>query len=145
MKNSLSSVHVLHKTLNLVISRCCFAGDDTSSETQGQAVGGGRNSAKKVFKNGRRSPWVPSLTGPFPNGFVNPGSRLGRKKPLYYSAQLASSNSRITFACSYTAIVVPPYLSGSFTKVMSARETFSLTFLTGDERTNDDLGNRCSC
>ena len=28
MKNSLSCVHVLHKTLNLVISRCCFAGDD---------------------------------------------------------------------------------------------------------------------
>ena len=111
-----------------------------SSETQGQSVGGGRNSTKKVFKNGRRSPWVPSLTGPFPNGFANPGSRLGRKKPLYYSAQSASSNSRITFVCSYTAIVVPPYLSGSFTKDKRARETFSLTFLTGDERTNDDLG-----
>ena len=28
MKNSPSCVHVLHKTLNVVISRCCFAGDD---------------------------------------------------------------------------------------------------------------------
>ena len=28
MKNSLPWVHVLHKTLNLVISRCCFAEDD---------------------------------------------------------------------------------------------------------------------
>ena len=28
MKNSLPSVHVLHKTLNVVISRCCFAEDD---------------------------------------------------------------------------------------------------------------------
>ena len=27
MKNSLSSAHVLCKTLNLVISRCCFADD----------------------------------------------------------------------------------------------------------------------
>ena len=27
MKNSLSSVDVLHKTLNVVISRCCFAED----------------------------------------------------------------------------------------------------------------------
>ena len=27
MKNSLSSVHVLHKSLNVVISRCCFAED----------------------------------------------------------------------------------------------------------------------
>ena len=28
MKNSLPWVHVLNKTLNLVISRCCFAEDD---------------------------------------------------------------------------------------------------------------------
>ena len=27
MKNSPSGAHVLHKTLNLVISRCCFAED----------------------------------------------------------------------------------------------------------------------
>ena len=27
MKNSPSCAHVLHKTLNLVISPCCFAGD----------------------------------------------------------------------------------------------------------------------
>ena len=27
MKNSPSCVHVLHKTLNVVISRCCFAED----------------------------------------------------------------------------------------------------------------------
>ena len=34
-------------------------------------------------------------------------------------------------------IVVLPYLSCSFTKVMRARETFILTFPTGDERTNE--------
>ena len=49
-------------------------GDSASSETQGQSVGGGRNGATKVFKNGRKNPWVPSLTGPFPNGFANTGS-----------------------------------------------------------------------
>ena len=99
----------------------------SSSETQGQSVGGGRNGATKIFKNGRKNPWVPSLTGPFPNGFANTGSWLGRKNPLYYSAQSASSNSRITFVCSYTAIVVLPYLSGSCTKIMHAvRESFSL-------------------
>ena len=99
---------------------------------RGSQSGAGEIARRKFSRTGEGA-WVPSLTGPFPNGFVNPGSRLGRKKPLYYSAQLASSNSRITFVCSYTAVVVPPYLSGSFTKVMRARETFSLTFLTGDE------------
>ena len=28
----------------------------------------------KVFKHGRKSPWVPTLTGPFPNGQENAGS-----------------------------------------------------------------------
>ena len=51
-----------------------FVGTNTSSETQGQSVGGGRNGATKVFNNGRKNPWVPSLTGPFPNGFANTGS-----------------------------------------------------------------------
>ena len=69
---------------------------------RGSQSGGGRNSATKVFKNGRKNPWVPSLTGPFPNGFANTGSWLGRKNPLYYSAQSASRNFRITFLCSYS-------------------------------------------
>ena len=34
----------------------------------------GRNSATKVFKYRRKSPWVPTLTGPFPNGQANAGS-----------------------------------------------------------------------
>ena len=28
----------------------------------------GRKGATKVFKHGQKSPWVPTLTGPFPNG-----------------------------------------------------------------------------
>ena len=51
-----------------------YVDEKASSETQGQSVGGGRNGATKVFKNGRKNPWVPSLTGPFTNGFANTGS-----------------------------------------------------------------------
>ena len=35
---------------------------------------GGRKGATKVFKHRRKSPWVPTLTGPFPNGQANVGS-----------------------------------------------------------------------
>ena len=34
----------------------------------------GRKGATKVFKYKRKSPWVPTLTGPFPNGQANAGS-----------------------------------------------------------------------
>ena len=39
----------------------------------------GRKGTTKVFKHRRRSPWVPTLTEPFPNGQANAGSRLGTK------------------------------------------------------------------
>ena len=40
-----------------------------SSENQGQSVDrAGRKGATKVFKHGRKSPWVPNLNGLFPNG-----------------------------------------------------------------------------
>ena len=35
---------------------------------------GGRKGVTKVFKHRRKSPWVPTLTGPFPNGQANVGS-----------------------------------------------------------------------
>ena len=34
----------------------------------------GRKGATKVFKYGRKSPWVLTFTGPFPNGQANAGS-----------------------------------------------------------------------
>ena len=34
----------------------------------------GLKGATKVFKHGRKSPWVPTLTGPFPHGQENAGS-----------------------------------------------------------------------
>ena len=42
--------------------------------------GVGRKGATKVFKRGRKSPWLVTLTGSFPNGRVNAGSWLCAKK-----------------------------------------------------------------
>ena len=58
--------------------------------------------ATKVFKHGRKSPWVPTLTGPFPNGQENAGSWLGAKNALYYCAQSPNSFSWVLFVSSYT-------------------------------------------
>ena len=33
-----------------------------------------RKDVTKVFKHRQKSPWVPTLTGPFPNGQANAGS-----------------------------------------------------------------------
>ena len=40
----------------------------------------GKKGATKVFKHGRKSPWVPTLAGPFTNGQANAGSWLDIKK-----------------------------------------------------------------
>ena len=42
----------------------------------------GKKGATKVFKHGRKSPWVPTLAGPFTNGQANAGSWLDIKKKL---------------------------------------------------------------
>ena len=63
----------------------------------------GRKVATKVLKHRRKSPWVPILTGPFPNGQANAGSWLGTKNALYYCAQSANSISRVLFVNSYTS------------------------------------------
>ena len=39
-----------------------------------------RKDVTKVFKHRQKSPWVPTLTGPFPNGQANAGSSLGTKE-----------------------------------------------------------------
>ena len=43
--------------------------DKASSEIQRQSVGSGEKARQKiVFMQGRKSPWVPTLTKLFPNG-----------------------------------------------------------------------------
>ena len=46
----------------------CILGDP------GAVCRAGLKGATKVFKRGRKSPWVPTLTEPFPNGQENAGS-----------------------------------------------------------------------
>ena len=47
----------------------------------------GRKGGTKVFKYGRKSPWVPTLTELFPKIQADAGSWLGTKNALYYCAQ----------------------------------------------------------
>ena len=65
----------------------------------------GRKGAKKHFKHGRKSPLVPTLTGPFPRGQANAGSWLGTKNVLHYCAQSANSFSWVLFVSSYTTAI----------------------------------------
>ena len=53
---------------NAILCANCILGDP------GAVSWAGRNSATNVFKYRRKIPWVPTLTGPFPNGQANAGS-----------------------------------------------------------------------
>ena len=66
----------------------------------------GRKGPMKVFKYGRKSPWVPTLTELFPKIQVDAGSWLGTKNALYYCAQSANSFSWVLFVSSYTTAIV---------------------------------------
>ena len=74
----------------------------------------------KVFKYGRKSPWVPTFTELFPKVPADAGSLLGTKNALYCCAQLANSSSWVLFLGSYTTAMVLPHLPGSFTKLVRA-------------------------
>ena len=71
----------------------------------GVVSGGGRKGVTKVFKHRRKSPWVPTLTGPFLNGQANAGSWLGAKNSLYYCVQSANSISWVLFVGSYMTAI----------------------------------------
>ena len=60
----------------------------------------------KVFKYGRKSPWVPTLTELFPKIQADAGSWLGTKNALYYCAQSANSFSWVLFVSLYTTAIV---------------------------------------
>ena len=65
----------------------------------------GRKGAAKLFKHRWKSPWVPTLTGPFPKGQANAGSWLGTQNVLCYCAQSANSFSWVLFVSSYTTAI----------------------------------------
>ena len=91
----------------------------------------GRKGATKVFKHRRKSPWVPSLTGLFPNGQESAGSWLGTKNALYYFAQSANSISRVLFVSSYTTA----FIYATFARFVHQ------AFLTRNEGTTDESKN----
>ena len=94
----------------------------------------GRKGATKVFKYGRKSPRVPTLTELFPKIQADAGSWLGTKNALYCCAQSANSFSWVLFVSSYTTAIVSPHLPGSFTKLVRTRETFIFYFPNQKQR-----------
>ena len=58
------------------------------------------------FHYGRKSSWVPTLTGRFPKIQANAGSWLGTKNALYYCAQSANTCQWVLFVCSYMTAIV---------------------------------------
>ena len=84
----------------------------------------GLKGATKVFKHGQKSPWVPTLTGPFPNGQKNAGSWLGTKNALYYCAQSANSFSWVLFVSSYTTAIISP--QSETRELPMSRKTFRM-------------------
>ena len=94
----------------------------------------GKKGAKKVFKYGRKSPWVLTLTELFPNIQADTGSWLGTRNALYYCAQSANSFSWVLFVSPYTTAIVSPHLPRSFTKLVRTRETFIFYFPNQKQR-----------
>ena len=88
----------------------------------------GRKGGTKVFKYGRKRPWVPTLTELFPKIQADASSWLGTKNALYYCTQWANSFSWVLLVSSYTTAIFSPHLPGSFTKLVRARETFIFYF-----------------
>ena len=66
----------------------------------------GRKGGTKVFKHGRTSPWVLTLTELFPKIQADAGCWLGTKIALYCCAQSANSFSWVLFVSSYTTAIV---------------------------------------
>ena len=85
----------------------------------GQGKSGPENQkGNESFQERVKEPLGTILTRPFANGLANAGSWLGTKNPLYYWAQSANSESRVTSVCSYTRHCCFAILSGLFTKVL---------------------------
>ena len=81
-----------------------------SSNTHPRRTSGNQSGREKgrdeVFKYGRKSPWVSTLTELFPKIQADAGSWLGTKNALYYCAQSANSFTWVLFVSSYTTAIV---------------------------------------
>ena len=85
----------------IVLVCCCFILGDPGAVSRV-----GRKGGTKVFKYGRKSPWVPTLTELFPKIQADAGSWLGTKNALYCCAQSANNFSWVLFVSSYTTAIV---------------------------------------
>ena len=65
----------------------------------------GRKGTTKVFKHGWKSPWVPTLIGPFPNGQANAGSWLGTKFNFELLCSIDEQFSWVLFMSSNTTAI----------------------------------------
>ena len=63
----------------------------------------GRKGATKVFKHEWKSPWVPTLTGPFPEGQAN--ALIGHKKCFVLLCPIGEQHAWVPFVSSYTTAV----------------------------------------
>ena len=86
----------------------------------------GRKGATKVFKHRRKSPWVPTLTGLFPNGQANAGSWLGTENALYYCVQSANSFSWVLYPPWYA--LSSARLNGLFLSLLAKQNFKFLVF-----------------
>ena len=98
------------KKIRKVVKPTCSSGDYWSRTPlilgdPGAVSRVGRKGRTKVFKYGRKSPWVPTLTELFPKIQADAGSWLGTKNALYYCAQSANSISWVLFVSSYTTAI----------------------------------------
>ena len=103
----------------------------------------GERARRKVFKYGRKSSWVPTLTELFPKIQADAGSWLGTKNALYYCAQSVSPEffswvrTRRLLSCQ-TCPVRSPSLCEQGTLLFS-------TFLPRNEGTTDESKKHLDC
>ena len=102
----------------------------------------GRKGGTKVFKYGRKSAWVPTLTELFPKIQADAGSWLGTNNALYCCAQSANSffswvRTRRLLSC-HTCPVRSPSLCEQGKLLFSS-------FLTRSEGTTDESKKRLGC
>ena len=104
-----------------------------------------RKGRTKVFKYGRKNPWVLTPTELFPKIEADAASWLSAKNALYYCAQSANSFSWVLFMGSYTTAIVSPHFAGSFTNLCVQGKLLFSTLLTRNEGTTDESKKRLGC
>ena len=126
--NSWVTALVFHNRFLIININLMTVAMHSSSETQGQSVGSGERAGRTFFKYGRKSPWITTLIELFPKIQADAGSWLDTKNALYHCAQSANSFFWVLFVSSYATAIVLPHLSGPFTKLVRAGETFIFYF-----------------